>query len=59
MGGTQTELQGPAWSSADIHAQDWNGDGRDDLMQRNGSSWHVSLSRGDSLAPLSGHRNSP
>lgn len=52
MGGAQTELQGPAWSTGDIQAHDWNGDGRDDLLQRKGSTWHVSLSRGDSLAPL-------
>ncbi len=52
MNGTQTELQGPAWTGADLHAHDWNGDGRDDLLLRSASNWNVSLSRGDSLAPI-------
>ncbi len=52
MNGTQTELQGSAWTGADLYGQDWNGDGRDDLLLRGASNWHVSLSRGDSLAPI-------
>ncbi len=52
IGGPQSELQGPAWTGADLHAHDWNGDGRDDLLLRSASNWNVSLSRGDSLAPI-------
>ena len=51
--GAPTELQGPAWTgAAELHAHDWNGDGRDDLLLRGATNWLVALSSGDSLAPL-------
>ncbi len=53
--GSAMELQGPAWSgSAELHAHDWNGDGREDLLLRGSATWMVALSRGDSLSPLAG-----
>jgi len=62
--GSAMELQGPPWSGpAALEAHDWNGDGRDDLLLRGSATWMVALSRGDSLAPLSGtgvpHEDAP
>ncbi len=51
--GSQTELLGPAWTGpAELQSQDWNGDGRDDLLLRGAANWQVALSRGDSYAPI-------
>ena len=51
--GTTTELQGPAWSGpVQVFAQDWNGDGRDDILLGGSTNWMVALSRGDSIAPI-------
>ena len=51
--GTAAELQGPAWTgNAQLHAHDWNGDGREDILLRGTANWMVAISRGDSLAPI-------
>ncbi|HEX9706103.1 MAG TPA: RHS repeat-associated core domain-containing protein [Steroidobacteraceae bacterium] len=53
LNGSTSELLGPAWTGpAELQAQDWNGDGRDDLLMRGPSNWQIALSRGDSLAPI-------
>ena len=51
--GSAMDIQGPAWTgAAELHAHDWNGDGREDLLLRGSTGWMVALSRGDSLAPV-------
>ena len=51
--GNSVELQGPAWTgNAQLHAHDWNGDGREDILLRGTANWMVAISRGDSLAPI-------
>jgi RHS repeat-associated protein len=52
-GGATAEIDGPAWGGpGQVFAQDWNGDGRDDILVRGSVNWMVALSRGDSIAPI-------
>ena len=46
------ELIGPAWTGGPVIAHDWNGDGKDDLLFPGATNWLVSISNGDSLAPI-------
>lgn len=48
------ELLGPAWTgAAQLHAHDWNADGRDDLLLYGPTNWQIVLSNGDSFASIS------
>jgi len=53
-GPTGVEITGPSYAPGirEPLAFDWNGDGRDDLLYRDGSTnWKVVQSAGDSLLP--------
>ncbi|MEX0733036.1 MAG: RHS repeat-associated core domain-containing protein [Steroidobacteraceae bacterium] len=53
VGGSTTELLGPAWTGAAVlRAHDWNGDGRDDVLMSGPTNWQVAVSKGDSLAAI-------
>ncbi|MBX3704369.1 MAG: VCBS repeat-containing protein [Steroidobacteraceae bacterium] len=48
-----TELLGPVWTGAtELRVHDWNADGRDDLLLRGATNWHVAISNGDSFAAV-------
>jgi RHS repeat-associated protein len=64
VAGSTREIEGPAWSGpVELHALDWNGDGREDILLRGPANWMVALSHGDSLAPIVDtgipHENAP
>jgi RHS repeat-associated protein len=53
VGDSGTELEGPPWSGgARLLAIDWNGDGREDLLMSDGTTWHVAISSGDSFPAI-------
>ena len=50
---SHVELLGPAWNGGSaLHAHDWNADGREDILLRGPTNWHVAISNGDSLSPI-------
>jgi RHS repeat-associated protein len=48
------ELLGPAMTAYPVYlqAQDWNNDGREDILLRGTSTWHLAVSNGDSVQPI-------
>jgi RHS repeat-associated protein len=53
LGASALELAGPAWAGHyELHAHDWNGDGRDDILLRGAVNWQVAISHGDGFAPI-------
>jgi hypothetical protein len=48
------ELLGPAMTAYPVflQAQDWNNDGREDILLRGTSTWHLAQSNGDSVQPI-------
>jgi hypothetical protein len=48
------ELLGPVMTAYPVYlqAQDWNNDGREDILLRGASTWHLALSNGDTVQPI-------
>jgi RHS repeat-associated protein len=48
------ELLGPVMTAYPVYlqAQDWNNDGREDILLRGASTWHLARSNGDTVQPI-------